>query len=278
MTSQLSCGITRSAIARDHLWQLACNEAGTWVLQWSVEFWCSSSGYLEEVCAVTDMFKRPSGDLDDPLRTRLLDACESKHANFLLQKCIEKRPYDSMRFAVDKLAEMAPMSIAVASATQRLPRANTVALHKYGCRVLERLISHGSHDPAMQSVMCQLVHGESLRRLMKHQFGNHIVQIVLEHCHGLPGVRGDIAEYLLSDIEKFSRHRVASHVVEKALVLCGRSHQVRLCREILSRRDALSVPVGKHFNYAAHVLKTAQAVQNVYLSKPAPAPESGAAP
>lgn len=259
VTTQLSCGIVRSAIARDHLWQLANNDAGTWVLQWAIESWSSSS---QEGRAVTDMFKMFSGDHDDPLRTLLLDACESRHANFLLQKCIEKRPFQSMRFAVDKLAEIVPGT----SATPRILRVLAVALHKFGCRVLERLIRHGSHDLGMQALMCDLVRGENLRRLVRHQFGNHIVQNILEHGHGVPGARGDIAEYLLGDIEKFSRHRVASHVVEKAIFHCGPSHQERLCREILVRREALLVPVRQHFNYSSHVVKTAQSFKKVYLS------------
>eukprot|EP00438_Fugacium_kawagutii_P030848 Skav210409 [mRNA] locus=scaffold1416:346185:346427:- [translate_table: standard] len=60
------------------------------------------------------------------LQGKGLKLCQHLHANFVLQKYVELMPSSSASFLLEELT----------------PHAMEVAVHVYGCRVLQRLIEH----------------------------------------------------------------------------------------------------------------------------------------
>merc|ERR1711865_36601 len=98
------------------------------------------------------------------------------------------------------------------------------AKHRYGCRILERLIEHHCAALPIEALMDEIVAEAS--SLCRHSFANFVVQHVLEH--GSSRQKANIAEVLLSDVCRLAKHRVASHVVQSALVYASLEDRARL--------------------------------------------------
>jgi len=130
----------------------------------------------------------------DKLQGQVLEAVMCPHANHVLQKSIGLLPPERLQFILDE------MSGHVAAA----------ARHRYGCRVLERLIERASQTELLVAEV--LANASTLSR---HPFGNFVVQHVLKF--GTPPQRHNVIDVLVSDIQRLARHRVASHVVRCAL-------------------------------------------------------------
>mmetsp|Transcript_24291 Transcript_24291/g.64115 ORF Transcript_24291/g.64115 Transcript_24291/m.64115 type:complete len:291 (-) Transcript_24291:41-913(-) len=162
--------------------------------------------------------------LAQELRGHIWQAIRCRHANHVLQKCIELMPPDRLSFV---LTEMKGHTV-------------NAARHRYGCRVLERLIEH---CPSWQTddLVEELLVAAS--QLCRHTFGNFVIQHVLEH--GTPLQRQRIAEVLHADVQRLARHRVASHVVRSALVHCSPDDRQRLV-------DAMQADAGELSDLAHH--------------------------
>merc|ERR1711957_986134 len=88
-----------------------------------------------------------------------------------------------------------------------------VARHRYGCRILERLIEHCDENRQLSSLLRELEsQAESLSR---HPFANFVIQHLLEH--GSPDCRARIVQSLLPYLPMLAVHRTASHVVQRTL-------------------------------------------------------------
>jgi len=131
----------------------------------------------------------------DQIRGKVVQASTCPHANYVLQKCVELLPTDSMSFI---LIEMQGHVVATAR-------------HRYGCRVLERLVERGwQTENIVNEVLADAC------QLCRHPFGNFVVQHVMKH--GTPTQRRNLVDVVHRDIHRLARHRVASHVVRCTLV------------------------------------------------------------
>lgn len=128
------------------------------------------------------------------LKGKVLEASTCPNANHVLQKCVELVPAENLQFILEEMSGQVV----------------TTARHRYGCRVLERLIERAWHT---ESLVDEVLADTSL--LCRHPFGNFVVQHVLKL--GTPLQRRSVVEILHTDIQRLARHRVASHVVRGAL-------------------------------------------------------------
>jgi pumilio RNA-binding family len=159
----------------------------------------------------------------DRLRGHVVTLVESPHGNHVIQKCIEALPPHSVQFVVDELAAF-PGSWPV------------LARHRYGCRVIERLIEHCTEEmthPIMTAVVA------NSHTLWSHPFGNYVVQHIFEygskaHCNQIIS-----AMSFTGDIVSLAQHRVASNVLERALEKCGPQGQQALVCGVLSNPSGL---------------------------------------
>merc|ERR1711988_1627959 len=141
------------------------------------------------------------------------DALQSPHANYVLQKFIEVvSPPEKLQFIVQEL------------------QGNVlyVARHRFGCRILQRLMEHCA--PWQLKEMIDKVLTDTAA-LCRHQYGNFILQHILQY--GSPSQRHVIAECVLADVMRLSKHRLASHIVSCALVNCSREDIQRLTDAVL---------------------------------------------
>jgi hypothetical protein len=258
LSQQTACGITAEAIMRDELWELINNDVGTWIVQFALERWSTAASARRlEILAIVNEFRKPS--VVGAPRTRLIDGCESPYANHLLQLLFERVDFESMSFATAEMCETLPeRETSHTRSLQCRSRAATVALHKYGSRVLERLISHGSHVEQTQRLACALVNERDLPGLIKHKYGSHILKCVLEHDaygHSRQLMSAFLCSQSDSMLLHLCRHRIASHLVQQALTYCDAGCMWQLAQRIVSLQEEL----GKS-RCGPHVLKDANAL------------------
>merc|ERR1712178_285685 len=126
---------------------------------------------------------------------RLLD---SHHGNHVLQKSIVMMPPHAVQFIFEELQYY------------RWGFAG-VACHRFGCRVVERLLEHCPQEMTAPVVVAVVADIESLSR---HPFANYVVQHILEY---VPAHRFQVVHALIQvGVSRLAQHRMGSNIIERA--------------------------------------------------------------
>merc|ERR1712242_218171 len=130
-----------------------------------------------------------------------------------------------------------------------------VARHRFGCRVPERLVEHGT--AAQMASLCDqcAFHAEELSR---HEFGNFVVQSLLEH--GTSQRRRAIVQQLLPTLPQLACHRTASHVVQKAVNYSGEQGRWDLASALLQAHAPHSFAEVAATRYGSFVVEELRSV------------------
>ncbi|KAG9090435.1 mRNA binding protein puf3 [Ceratobasidium sp. 370] len=113
-----------------------------------------------------------------------------------------------------------------------------LATHPFGCHVLQRCFEY-LHESQTRPLIDEL-HAYTTQ-LMQDQFGNYVIQFVLEH--GAPVDRNRILHKLRSQMADMARHKFASNVCEKALAMADSESCRLLIEEIMTPRPGLRHPI-----------------------------------
>lgn len=165
-----------------------------------------------------------------------MELLHSPNGNHVLAKMIERLTGDALKPLIAEL---------------RNKEFTVVARHRFGCRVLQRLIEHCT----VKEVVAELVHSivADSYALCRHPYGNFVVQHIIEH--GSADARGKIILNMVQGVQTLgfhihadaahgvpmlSKHRTASHVVQKALEFGDALHE-KMIVEML-----LYAPLGDH--------------------------------
>jgi len=150
------------------------------------------------------------------LRGHVWKAAEHRHANFVLQKCIQELTPEASSFIVDELK----------TGVACLARSNT------GVRVFQRLLEH-CRDQVEEMI------GEVLddaRNLCVHQYGNYIMQHILEH--GSMDQRRTLATLLLKCLDKrMCSNEYGVAVIGKALQHAPMEERQAIAEALLKDKD-----------------------------------------
>lgn len=141
-------------------------------------------------------------------------AMRSMYANYVLQKIVEVMPSSCTSFIPQEL----------------LGAGKEVSRHRFGCRILCRLLEHGSLHDRYTAALLEEVLGDA-KPLVRHEFGNYVVRHGLEF--GLPEHRRMIAHAVCADVLGNARHEYGSRVVEAALQFCQAEDQQAIVTELL---------------------------------------------
>lgn len=104
-------------------------------------------------------------EIAQELHSHVWDAVHHPYANFVVQKCVETLRPDSCQFIVDELIS-----------SDRVP---CIAQHKYGCRIIQRLLEYCRADQVDDLVQTLL--GEALV-LTRNSYGIYVIQHILEYA------------------------------------------------------------------------------------------------
>merc|ERR1719433_1277395 len=188
MLTELAEGLQAGSVARDaalaqisgRMAILAFKEKGCRVAQLALEH---SRSYKE------------AAGLTKELQGRIREACNSRHANFVLQEAIDRLPLQELGFMVEEL----------------VGSVGRVARNCCGCRVLIRLIAHFGFPQLVDELL------KEVKQLSCHTYGHYVIESMLEHVETC---REQVAQELRTNIISAAQHRYGSRIVEKALTYC----------------------------------------------------------
>jgi pumilio RNA-binding family len=175
----------------------------------------------------------------------VLRCVRDQNGNHVVQKCVEVVELGRLGFMLDALAG----------------HVSALSAHPYGCRVIQRALERckpycptpDAFGNAISEISENAKHGteptvrfstlEILRdagSLSKDQYGNYVVQHVLQHGDDVS--RKSVLSTLAGQIVPLAQHKFASNVVEKCLTYCGAEEREIMIGEILgvgpsARRD-----------------------------------------
>lgn len=162
----------------------------------------------------------------EAFKGRVWSAMKSPHANHVLQKCITVMPPRKVEFLLTELRG----------------RFGEAARHQYGCRVLERLIEH---CPAALAALSEEVLADAARLAM-HPYGNYVVQHIFEQ--GTDEHRRAMVDVLAPSASQLARHKVASHVIEKAWTHSpSKEERQKLMQMLAPTQEALASLAASNF-------------------------------
>jgi len=225
--AELSAQIEAGGLARQaaiealvgNIEDLAFDAAACRVVQKALEF-----GEEEEVVA-----------LALELKGRVREAIRSPHANHVVQKLVEVLPVSSLGFVAEEMLGAGP----------------EVARHRYGCRVLCRLVERhtgGTVEHMDELIEELMIEGAELAR---HTFGHYVIEMGLQA--GSAHQRHQICSALRVELMRNAKNRSATYVVEKALNICNDEDQQAMIQDLFGSPESLVSLVENQFG--CHVAK-----------------------
>jgi hypothetical protein len=180
-------------------------------------------------------------DIVAELKGHVCEMVASPHANHVLQRLIELLPPSSVRFVLEEMtARWSP---------------DYIAKHKFGCRVLARILEHfpGSCAP-LASFLDTLL--ENAEAHCFHAMATFMMQHLLEH--GSEKHKAIIVAAVCSNLEKAALDSHASGVLDKALTLMAPEEQQHLTAQVLMVPGLLAKMAQSNKAAAARLLLLAQ--------------------
>jgi hypothetical protein len=173
------------------------------------------------------------GVLTSGLHGQVRTAMQSKHGNYVITKAVEVMPVGRTSFIVDEL----------------LGHGCEVARHRFGCRLICRILEHLSPSDVISKKLLDEVVDEA-ESLCTHAFGSIVIRHFLEH--GLAEHRSRIATALRKDLVTCALQRKGSHVVEAAFRYCSPEACSSLAEQITGNcDDLLAIATGQ---FGRHVV------------------------
>lgn len=151
------------------------------------------------------------------LQNHVWDAIRCPYANYVLQKCITVLKPQSSQFIFDEVV------------SKGVRRVAQVAKHKYGCRILQRLLELRSSPRVRELAEALLADAINTSR---HQYGNYVMQHLLEH--GSREQRASLIRQLARHAPAVGADEFACSVVSKAMAHGDRDDQVSLARALVN--------------------------------------------
>jgi len=138
-------------------------------------------------------------ELVEELHGSVLEAASSPHANYVLQAVIAQVPTELVKFIIQEIKG----------------KAVEVARHRYGCRILCRLLEHSpSNESSVHMLVDEIL--EDPVKMCRHTYAHHVMNSIMEH--GIPEQRQIVAAAVKQDLLANACGRTASYVVEKILL------------------------------------------------------------
>ncbi|ESO06703.1 hypothetical protein HELRODRAFT_106294 [Helobdella robusta] len=143
---------------------------------------------------------------------------KDQNGNHVVQKCIETINPVHLDFITD--AFKGPVTI-------------HLAMHPYGCRVIQRILEHCTTEQ-IKPILDELLNETEI--LVHDQYGNYVIQHVLER--GTAEEKSKIINLLKGKISTMSTHKFASNVVEKCVTHSSSEDRAAIIEEVCAISDS----------------------------------------
>ncbi|XP_055005531.1 pumilio homolog 2 isoform X2 [Boleophthalmus pectinirostris] len=211
---------------RGHVLPLALQMYGCRVIQKALE------SISSEQQVISDIVRELDG--------HVLKCVKDQNGNHVVQKCIECVQPQALQFIIDAFQG----------------QVFVLSTHPYGCRVIQRILEHCTQEQTLPILEELHQHSEQLGQkyqgvslemtpksyysvsrdaLFKDQYGNYVIQHVLEH--GRPEDKSKIVAEVRGKVLVLSQHKFASNVVEKCVIHSSRAERALLIDEVCCQKD-----------------------------------------
>jgi len=168
------------------------------------------------------------------LRGNVREASKSMFANYVLQRAVELLPNESTNFIAQELTGVG----------------KEVARHRFGCRILCRLLEHGWLEEAFKRSLLEEVLSDT-DALSRDVYGNFVIRHCLEFGH--PYHQHWIAAAICPNLIQTAMDQNGSHVVESAVQFCEATDKKTIADTVLAASgQVLSLALD---SYGRHVVK-----------------------
>jgi len=172
--------------------------------------------------------------LTSELKGHVWEALKCQHANHVIQKCVSTIPPLAAQFVIDELLQCVPGGVAQA------------ARHRFGCRIIERLLEHCSAkqvSPMVEEFLADAV------ALSSHTYGNYVMQHLLEHCGA--DVVSRITYILNKHLDTMATDGFSGAVIGKALSLAADEGAHTLAAALLRDSERLACMARSRWGHLA---------------------------
>eukprot|EP00066_Takifugu_rubripes_P021267 XP_011610533.1 PREDICTED: pumilio homolog 2 isoform X3 [Takifugu rubripes] len=211
---------------RGHVLPLALQMYGCRVIQKALESISSDQQVISDIVRELD--------------GHVLKCVKDQNGNHVVQKCIECVQPQALQFIIDAFKG----------------QVFVLSTHPYGCRVIQRILEHCTQEQTLPILEELHQHSEQLGQkfqgvslemtpktyytvsrdaLFKDQYGNYVIQHVLEH--GRPEDKSKIVAEVRGKVLVLSQHKFASNVVEKCVIHSSRAERALLIDEVCCQKD-----------------------------------------
>jgi hypothetical protein len=167
------------------------------------------------------------------LQGHVWKALQSKHANFVLQKVIEVMPPARTDFIAEELFGTAGKAVR----------------HKFGCRIICRLVEHGNSQAGTRLLIDEIL--EEAHELSEHQFGHIVLRSILRN--GMLVQKACITRALQGRCVQLANHKHGSFIVQDALAYCGEQTRMDLANQFLHDPELIIMLARQ--SYGKHVVE-----------------------
>jgi hypothetical protein len=208
LSDMLDASISNVAGLSNCVWQLAQDPKGTFEVQRAFDE-CTSDQQRMTLVA--------------QLRGHVFEATQCPHANHVLRKVISVMPPERLDFIILELLNGGPRGPV------------ETARHRYGCRIIEELLSRCKFEQTRCIVECLFAEASSL---CTNIYGNFVMQRLFE-C-GVPSDRKRLLRVVCEHLNKMGTSFYGSAVVGKALQHSDDIDRMRLARAIVASHGLLA--------------------------------------
>lgn len=186
---------------KGRVWELSQDPVGCREVQRALE------------CAATEADREA---LAAELQGHICEAMRCPHANYVLQKCVSVMRPANLQFIIDELVDKNP---GIATYTAR---------HKYGCRIIQRILEHC--PPSQLRSLAEHLLEDAVATCL-HPYGNYVMQHLIEH--GTAEQRHELSKLLRDNVEVVAADAHAGAVVGKAMTFGAEADKVELARALV---------------------------------------------
>jgi len=204
-------------------------------------------------CRIVQKFFEVSGNNSDrdliiaELKDHIVEIYESPHGNFVLSKAVEVLPAAKNGFIITAL----------------LGRGVSVCKHRFGCRVVCRLMEHCTEEqiaPLLDEILPEAA------MLARDDYGNYIVQAALEHASASRQVAMKVQ--LLPGFASLAMHKDGSRVAERLLDYCTFEEKGIAIRTLLQAEGEGSLVEIARSRYGSYVIAQLASLQQIHVEVP----------
>jgi len=150
------------------------------------------------------------------LKGHVLEAMLDPHANYVLHKCITRSAPNALQVITEDFLNQTREGIIQA------------ARHRYGCRIIERLVEVADADAVAQ--LCETLLHDAVP-LSEHAYGNYTMQHLL--MHGPVAHRSQLLSILIDHAAELGANFHGSAVIREALIQGSREEATALARALV---------------------------------------------